>query len=249
MPPIIDLTYAAEERPDARLRAPVVEIGTGRRSETPAVHVIAHPAAIALALFLRRLHAQRSDSPLGDPDLRAGQRARHGRRATNCSSRPSACSPSRACRRTIFDAQLSFNLLARYGEEAPGAARRVGTAHRAAPGHAAGAARRRRRRADAVAATDSGAGVSRLQLLGVGGIRRNPGHGGARKRRSRSDRIDVRGAISSRPTMSGRRDRAASRWARSRRTATIRKPCWFWMVADNLRLAAENAVAVARQLV
>ena len=25
--------------------------------------------------------------------------------------------------------------------------------------------------------------------------------------------------------------------------------CWFWMVADNLRLAAENAVAVARQVV
>ena len=25
--------------------------------------------------------------------------------------------------------------------------------------------------------------------------------------------------------------------------------CWFWVVADNLRLAAENAVAVARELV
>ena len=25
--------------------------------------------------------------------------------------------------------------------------------------------------------------------------------------------------------------------------------CWFWFVADNLRLAAENAVAVARELV
>jgi len=23
--------------------------------------------------------------------------------------------------------------------------------------------------------------------------------------------------------------------------------CWFWVVADNLRLAAENAVAVARE--
>jgi aspartate-semialdehyde dehydrogenase len=25
--------------------------------------------------------------------------------------------------------------------------------------------------------------------------------------------------------------------------------CWFWLAADNLRLAAENAVMVARQLV
>jgi aspartate-semialdehyde dehydrogenase len=25
--------------------------------------------------------------------------------------------------------------------------------------------------------------------------------------------------------------------------------CWFWLAADNLRLAAENAVMVARQLI
>jgi aspartate-semialdehyde dehydrogenase len=25
--------------------------------------------------------------------------------------------------------------------------------------------------------------------------------------------------------------------------------CWFWIVADNLRLAAENAVAVAKQVI
>src|SRR3974390_2696083 len=53
---IIDLTYAAEERPDARLRAPSVE--TGVELEAGGVHVIAPPAAIALAMFLRRLQAQ-----------------------------------------------------------------------------------------------------------------------------------------------------------------------------------------------
>ncbi len=55
---IIDLTFAAEERPDAHLRAPVLELETEEEADA-AVHVIAHPAAIALALFLRRLHAQR----------------------------------------------------------------------------------------------------------------------------------------------------------------------------------------------
>jgi aspartate-semialdehyde dehydrogenase len=25
------------------------------------------------------------------------------------------------------------------------------------------------------------------------------------------------------------------------------RACWFWLVSDNLRLAAENAVAVARE--
>src|SRR5450432_3051985 len=59
---VIDLTCAAEERPDARLRAPSVESKPVESEPDEdlgdaAVHVIAHPAAIALALFLRRLHA------------------------------------------------------------------------------------------------------------------------------------------------------------------------------------------------
>src|SRR5262249_35162945 len=53
---VIDLTYVAEERPDARLRAPVVEGGDREDASEAAVHVIAHPAAIAMALFLRRIH-------------------------------------------------------------------------------------------------------------------------------------------------------------------------------------------------
>ena len=54
---VIDLTGFAEERPDARLRAPLVEGEDESEDDAGArVHVIAHPAAIALALFLRRLH-------------------------------------------------------------------------------------------------------------------------------------------------------------------------------------------------
>ena len=80
--------------------------------------MIAHPAAIALTLFLRRLHVH-------DPIRRSvmeifAPASEHGARAwKSCSSRPSACFRSRACRRAIFDTQSAFNLLARYGEEAP----------------------------------------------------------------------------------------------------------------------------------
>jgi len=76
---IIDLTGAAEERPDARLRAPLVESPEEADGELydSAVHVIAHPAAIALALFLRRLN---SIEGVGDPDFRAGERVWNGRR-------------------------------------------------------------------------------------------------------------------------------------------------------------------------
>jgi len=56
---VIDLTGAAEDRPDARLRAPLVESGeeADDGGYDSAVQVIAHPAAIALALLLRRLHS------------------------------------------------------------------------------------------------------------------------------------------------------------------------------------------------
>ena len=57
---VIDLTGAAEERPEARLRAPLIESDEEEEAYdgSPAgVQVIAHPAAIALALFLRRLHS------------------------------------------------------------------------------------------------------------------------------------------------------------------------------------------------
>ncbi len=37
----------------------------------------------------------------------------------------------------IFDQQLSFNMLARYGEDAPVSLESGGTAHRAPPGHPA----------------------------------------------------------------------------------------------------------------
>src|SRR5580700_9917523 len=42
---IVDLTFAAEERPDARLRAPMVE-PDDVEPDTAAVHIVAHPAAI-----------------------------------------------------------------------------------------------------------------------------------------------------------------------------------------------------------
>ena len=52
---LIDLTYATEERPHARLRAPMVE-PEGYRGAPDEPQVIAHPAAIAIALVLRRIH-------------------------------------------------------------------------------------------------------------------------------------------------------------------------------------------------
>src|SRR5438876_407665 len=53
--PLIDLTYAGEESPRARLRAPMVE-PAGHSVPPDTVHVIASPASIVLTLVLNRLH-------------------------------------------------------------------------------------------------------------------------------------------------------------------------------------------------
>jgi aspartate-semialdehyde dehydrogenase len=150
--------------------------------------------------------------------------------------------------RAIFDAQVSFNMLARYGEEAPAALaeselrieRHLATLL-AMPGEGEGAPMPSLRLIQApvfhgysfsawvefevnpgVEALESGLPMGSIEVLGADfdppSNLSQAGQGG----------IAV-GAITP--------DRNHS------------EACWFWFVADNLRLAAENAVAVARQLI
>jgi aspartate-semialdehyde dehydrogenase len=116
-PLLIDLTYALDDRPEARLRAPSAEPPGAVAGISP-ISVIAHPAAIVLGTFCRRLHAafpvQRSVAQIFAP---ASEQGRGGidelqqQTVDLLSFRPAA--------KRLFDAQLSFNVLARYGEEAP----------------------------------------------------------------------------------------------------------------------------------
>ena len=82
------------------------------------MHVIAHPAAIALALFLRRLHAH-------DPIRRSviqifAPASEHGAAGVEELQQQTISLLSfKSLPRAIFDTQLSFNLLARYGDERP----------------------------------------------------------------------------------------------------------------------------------
>src|ERR1019366_5346157 len=112
---VIDLTYTAEERPDARLRAPLVET---EPVEEAAVHVIAHPAAIAIALLLRRLH---SGDPVRNSVIQIfAPASEHGVPGVQELQQQTVSLLSfKSLPKAVFDAQLSFNLLARYGEEAP----------------------------------------------------------------------------------------------------------------------------------
>ena len=244
---VIDLTSAAEERPDARLRAPLVESEEVDDPAETAVHVIAHPAAIALALFLRRLHAndpiRRSVIQIFAPASEHGAPGVHELQQQTVSLLSFKSLP-----KAVFDTQLSFNLLARYGEEAPVSLEESEL-------------RIERHLASLLALSGDGEGapMPSLRLIQAPVF-----HGYSFSawvefvdapdmealENSLSIRsIEVRGGDFEPPTNVGQAGQGGIAVGAIGPDRNHPEAAWFWFVADNVRLAAENAVAVARQLI
>jgi aspartate-semialdehyde dehydrogenase len=246
-PVIIDLTGAAEERPDARLRAPLVEAEAEVEDPgVPAVHVIAHPAAIALALFLRRLQAhdpiRRSVIQVFAP---ASERGMPG--VEELQQQTISLLSFKPLPRAIFDTQLGFSLLAQYGEEAPLALEdsELRIEHHLAtllglPGEGGGAPMPSLRLVQAPVFH----GYSFSAWVEFDG---NPGVE-ALESGLASASIEVRGSEFEPPTNVGQAGQGGIAVGAIALDRNHPEACWFWLVADNLRLAAENAVALARQL-
>jgi aspartate-semialdehyde dehydrogenase len=245
---VIDLTGAAEDHPAARLRAPLVESQAQSEAagEDPAVNVIAHPAAIALALFLRRLQEH-------DPIRRSviqvfAPASEHGTPGVEeLQQQTISLFSFKPLPRAIFDAQLGFNLLASYGEEAPTALEdfELRMEHHLAtllglPGEGSRAPMPSLRLLQAPVfhgysfsawvEFDANPGVEALESgLATGSI-------------------EVRGSEFEPPTNVGHAGQGGIAIGAIALDRNHPQACWFWLVADNLRLAAENAVAIARQL-
>jgi aspartate-semialdehyde dehydrogenase len=243
---IIDLTGAAEDHPDARLRAPLVEAQAEVEGDGDgAVNVVAHPAAIALALFLRRLQAH-------DPIRRSviqvfAPASEHGTAGVEeLHQQTISLFSFKALPRAVFDTQLGFNLLARYGEEAPAALEdsELRIEHHLAtllglPGEGSGAPMPSLRLVQAPVfhgysfsawvEFDGNPGVEALETGLVTGS------------------IEVRGSEFEPPTNVGHAGQSGIAVGAIALDRNNPQACWFWLVADNLRLAAENAVALARQ--
>ena len=241
----IDLTYAAEERADARLRAPQVE--SEIEEDGSAVHVIAHPAAIALALFLRRLQTN-------DPIRRAviqilAPASEYGRAGVEELQQQTINLLSfKALPQAVFDAQLGFNLLARYGTEAPQTLEEFEL-------------RIERHLATLLALPGEGKGAPMPSLRVIQApvfhgysfsawieFEANPGIE-ALENSLVMGAIEVRGAEFEPPTNVGQAGQSGIAVGGITPDRNDAEACWFWVVADNVRLVAENAVAVARQLV
>lgn len=116
-PPFIDLTYGLEPLPDARLRSPLTE-GTGYYPLPTGVSVIAHPAASALALLLLKIQGafpiRLSVVQILEPVSERGQAG-----LSELQQQVTALLAFRPMNKQIFDAQIAFNLLGRFGEDAP----------------------------------------------------------------------------------------------------------------------------------
>lgn len=114
---IIDLTYVAEDDPEARVRAPQVE-GDEREGVLGGPQVIAHPAAIAIALVLKRVHeafpVARAIVHIFEP---ASERGTAG--IDELQQQTVSLLSFQPLPKKIFDTQVSYALLAQLGPDAP----------------------------------------------------------------------------------------------------------------------------------
>ncbi|MCU1330439.1 MAG: Semialdehyde dehydrogenase, dimerization region, partial [Bryobacterales bacterium] len=119
---VIDLTAVAEDEPEARLRAPLVEDvrldpDRGDQSDLNGPVIVAHPAAVAIAILLRRLHRTFGVSSaviqIFEP---ASERGKAG--VDELQQQTVSLLSFQDVPKKLFDAQLTFNMLAQLGEQA-----------------------------------------------------------------------------------------------------------------------------------
>jgi aspartate-semialdehyde dehydrogenase len=111
-PAVIDATGTLEGLSEARICAPLFELAPS--AERDAVHIPAHPAAVALARLVRALEPRRTVATLHAP---ASERGRAG--IDELHQQSLKLFNFQALPKEFYDTQIAYNMVARYGEEAP----------------------------------------------------------------------------------------------------------------------------------
>jgi aspartate-semialdehyde dehydrogenase len=238
---LIDLTGSLAEQPKARLRAPSAEPKSVKPATASAIQIIAHPAAIAMTMLLTRLSAaakiRASVVHVFEP---ASERGRAG--IEELRKQTVGVLAFKKLDITVFDTQLAFNLLSRYGEEALEPLEVI----------------------EERVVRDTTALLSGWTAMPMPSIRlvQAPvfhGHSMSLWVEFESDvdtkqisRILTAAQIDVRPdeppsnaNIAGQSGLSVGAIHADRNNP---RACWIWMVADNLRLSAENALAVAKEL-
>jgi aspartate-semialdehyde dehydrogenase len=114
---VIDLTYAAEDNPEARIRAPQVE-GAEYEIDHTGPQIVAHPAAVAIAMVLRRLNANYQVAHaivhIFEPASEFGTAGIEELQQQTVNLLSFQPVPKK-----VFDTQLAYAMLAQLGSEAP----------------------------------------------------------------------------------------------------------------------------------
>lgn len=115
---IVDLSYALEDDPKASVRSPWLErqLGQSLAPELqPGPCVVAHPAAVVLALLLGRIQKaaaiQQAVATIFEPASEHGQKGMDELHEQTVNLLSFQQLP-----KAVFDAQVAFNLVSRYGE-------------------------------------------------------------------------------------------------------------------------------------
>ncbi len=239
---VIDLTGALEDQPSARLRAPSLEEPAHQR-ETE-LSVIAHPAASALARFYRAVHSVQpihaSVVTVFEPASERGQAGldelhQQTVRLLSFQSLP----------KHVFDAQIGFNVLSEYGEEAPLPLASI------------------EQRIERCLATLLTWGAAPPPMPSLRLIQAPVFHGYSFSlwvefesvpdltrliRGLEAAGVDVRSGIAEPPTNAGAAGQSGITVGSIGTDHNRRNAVWFWTVADNLRLTADHALEVVREI-
>jgi aspartate-semialdehyde dehydrogenase len=240
-PGIVDLTSALEDSPRARLRAPVVEPDSGD-IPTDAIHVVAHPAAIALAMFYARIvpryPIERAVVEIFEPASGRGQRG-----VTELQNQTVNLLSFKPLPKEVYDTQVGFNMLSEYGAEAPDAL--------------SGVEYRIERHLATLLANSGASPMPSLRVIQAPvfhgyslsiwmEFENNPGPDALRAALA-GDTVEVRADGEEAPDNVGIAGQGGIAIGNIRSDRNNARACWFWLVADNLRLQAENAIMVAQE--
>ena len=236
---VIDLSGGLEEVPHAQLRAPMVE--PPNYSVAGPIQVIAHPAAIALAGFFSQLRnagvIQRSVVNVFEPASERGQAG-----IDELQKQTVGLLSLKPLSKEVFDAQVSFNMLPQYGSESPHSLEEVEL------------------KIDRHLATLlAGAGALSMPSLRLiqapvfhgysmsvwTEFEENPGREAIVQALS-APNIDLRAKDEEPPTNVGAAGQSGLTVGSIAADRNRPRAYWLWLVADNLRIAAENALEVAR---
>lgn len=238
-PVLVDLTGALEDNPTARLLAPMA--GPSPASAPAPIYVIAHPAAIAMALFLKTLaklgDIRQAVVVIFEPVSERGKKGLDELRQQTV-----GLLSFQKLKTDVFDTQVSFNMLPQYGSDAARSLEDVeGTVER----HLA-----------TLLSSDPKIPMPSLKVVHAPVFHghsfsvwvefENRPADKALAAAFKSAGFDLRGKDEEPPSNVGVAGHSGVAIGGITADRNDPRACWFWLAADNLRISADNAAEVVR---